>query len=110
MNNCYKPTQLFFTNLSNPLKLAIVSSLEEGDKNVTELSIDLGVEQSKLSHALASLKRCKIVESKISGKERVYSLNKKLIFPFLKLMNQFEEEFCKHCELLEKENSIVEIK
>jgi DNA-binding transcriptional ArsR family regulator len=86
---------LFFKNLSNKLRIEIIESLKEKEKNVTSLSKDLGVEQSKVSHALANLKSCKIVECKIKGKERIYYLNKKTIIPILNLIDKHSKEFCK---------------
>ena len=47
---------VFFSNLANPLRIDIISCLRDGDKNVSELVKELKVEQSKLSHALKSLR------------------------------------------------------
>lgn len=95
-NNSY---HVFFTNLANPLKVDIVTSLRDEEKNVTELSKELKVEQSKASHALASLKACHIVEYKQQGKKRVYHLNKKIIVPMLKLIDKHSQAFCgKECK------------
>lgn len=93
---------LFFTNLSNPLKISIITSLKKKEKNVTALSKDLKVEQSKVSHALSSLKCCNIVQVKQKGKQRIYSLNKKSIVPMLNLIDKHSQTFCggkcKECE------------
>jgi DNA-binding transcriptional ArsR family regulator len=70
-------------------------SLREAEKNVTQISEDLGVEQSKVSHALASLKHCHIVVSKTNGKERIYSLNKDTIVPILKIIDKHSSFYCK---------------
>ena len=90
---------LFFTNLANPLKIKIITSLKKKEKNVTELSKELKVEQSKISHALSSLKECRIVEGKQKGKQRIYSLNKKTIVPILNLIDKHK---CEHCSKLKK--------
>ncbi|MBR9701334.1 winged helix-turn-helix transcriptional regulator [Candidatus Pacearchaeota archaeon] len=92
MNN--STYHIFFTNLSNPLRIKIVTSLRQKDKNVTELSKELKVEQSKVSHALASLKCCNIVDVKQKGKQRIYSLNKKTVVPMLKLIDKHAKTFC----------------
>jgi len=86
---------IFFTNLASPLKINIIVSLREEEKSVTELSKDLGVEQSKISHALSSLKCCNIVKMKQKGKQRIYSLNKKTIVPMLNLIDKHAKTFCK---------------
>jgi len=93
---------IFFTNLANPLKIKIISSLKKKEKNVTELSKELDVEQSKVSHALSSLKGCNIVKMKQKGKARIYSLNKDTIVPMLKLIDKHTSKhcYCKNCNLV----------
>lgn len=86
---------VFFNNLANPLKIGIILSLREKQKNVTELVKDLKVEQSKVSHALKNLKNCNIVDSEQKGKERIYSLNKDTIIPMLNLIDKHAHVHCK---------------
>ena len=93
MNN--KTYHTFFTNLANPLRIKIITSLKKGEKNVTELSKELKIEQSKVSHALALLRSCNIVDVKQVGKKRIYSLNKKTIVPMLKMIDKHSKTFCK---------------
>lgn len=92
---------IFFSNLANPLKIGIILSLREKPKSVSELMRDLEVEQSKISHALTSLKCCSIVNMKQRGKERVYSLNDDTIVPMLKLIDKHASVHClnKSCML-----------
>jgi len=91
-NNTY---HLFFTNLANPLKVKIITSLQKKEKSVTELSKALKVEQSKISHALASLRCCNIVSVRQKGRQRIYGLNKKTIVPMLKLIEKHAKTMCK---------------
>jgi DNA-binding transcriptional ArsR family regulator len=77
----------------------IILSLRGKEMNVGAISKELGVEQSKISHALASLKCCNIVQVKQKGKERVYSLNKETIVPILKIIDKHEKKFCKCCPM-----------
>jgi len=93
------PYHSFFSNLANPLKMRLVLELNRGEKNVSELSKKLKEEQSKVSHALSSLKRCNIVEMKQKGKERVYSLNKSTIVPILQIIRHHSIKNCRGCEL-----------
>ena len=81
-NNTY---HIFFSKVSNPLRIDIVTSLEDKEKSVSELVEELGVEQSKLSHALKELKECNIVKVEQKGKQRIYSLSKTIV-PILKLI------------------------
>lgn len=91
-NNTY---HIFFTNLANPLKIDLILSLRKKESNVTQLSKLLKVEQSKVSHALASLRCCNIVEVRQKGKQRVYALTKDTIVPMLKLIERHANIHCK---------------
>jgi DNA-binding transcriptional ArsR family regulator len=84
----------FFSNLANKLKMNTILFLRKKQQNVSELSKNLKVEQSKLSHALTSLRCCNIVNVKQEGKQRIYSLNKKTIIPMLKLIDKHANKFC----------------
>lgn len=93
MNTYY----IFFSKLANPLRMSILSSLKNKEKSVNELSNELNVEQSKLSHALQSLKVCNLVQVKKSGKNRIYNINRSTILPMLKLVDKHEKKFCIKC-------------
>ncbi len=93
MNNYH----IFFKKLAYPIKIDILVSLKNKDKSVQELAKDLNIEQSKLSHALQSLRCCNIVQVRQHGKKRIYSLNKKTILPILKLIDEHEKIYCKEC-------------
>ncbi len=97
MDNKY---YIFFGNLANPLKVEIISSLKEKEMSVLELASELDEEQSKISHALKSLKNCSIVTVKNFGKKRIYNLNKKTILPMLEIIDKHEKEFCEKCKAL----------
>ena len=93
----------FFMNLANPLKINIILDLRDREKSVTELSKSLKVEQSKISHALSSLRCCNIVKVKQKGKKRIYYLNKNTIIPMLRLIDKHADTYCKSkCNLLKK--------
>ena len=95
LNLNHQSYHIFFTNLANPLRIGIILSLRQKAKNVTQISKELNVEQSKISHALTSLKCCKIVDGKQKGKQRIYSLNKKTITPILKIIDKHANTYCK---------------
>jgi len=82
----YKTYHIFFSKLSNSLRIKIVSNLDKKDMSVTELSERLKVEQSKISHALKELKECSIVIARKEGKQRIYSLSKSVV-PILRLID-----------------------
>jgi DNA-binding transcriptional ArsR family regulator len=85
---------LFFNNLANELRVEIVSALKNKEMCVSELSKNLDVEQSKLSHALTSLKNCNLVKVRQKGKNRIYSLNKKTMLPILEIIDEHSREHC----------------
>ncbi len=87
---------VFFSKLSNKLRVDIVSSLEEKEKSVGDLSNELKIEQSKLSHALRELKECNIVQVKKKGKQRIYSLSKSII-PILRMIKCYSKDHCAKC-------------
>ena len=87
---------IFFSKLSNPLRIKIITSLDEKPKSVNELIEDLNVEQSKLSHALKELKECNIVNVQKKGKQRVYNLSKSII-PILRLI-ECHSKNCAKCK------------
>ena len=89
-----KTYHYFFRNLANPLKIKVITCLKDKERNVTELIQELKVEQSKLSHALSSLKSCNIVKVNQKGKQRIYSLNKQTIVPILKLIDKHAITHC----------------
>jgi len=93
---------IFFGNLANSLKIDIITALKEKPKSVTELVKELKVEQSKLSHALSSLRCCSIVKVNQEGKKRIYQLNKETIFPMLELIDKHENKFCAKCMAVKK--------
>ena len=95
---------IFFGNLANPLKIEIITALKLGALSVQELTKKLNQEQSKISHALQSLKHCSIVQVKQQGKQRIYSLNKETMLPILKMIDKHENKFCRGCKALGEGN------
>ncbi|MBU0957604.1 MAG: metalloregulator ArsR/SmtB family transcription factor [Nanoarchaeota archaeon] len=96
-NKRAKNYHVFFSRLSNKLRIDIITSLREKEMSVNELVTKLKVEQSKLSHALGSLKLCNLVNCKILGKKRIYSLNKTTLIPILNILDKHESKNCEHC-------------
>lgn len=93
-----KTYHIFFSKLANPLKTSILELLKEKPNlSVSQISNQLKIEQSKLSHALAALRKCNIVQTTKQGKNRLYNLNKNTILPLLKLVDKHEKKYCKEC-------------
>lgn len=86
---------IFFRNLANPLKMKIITELRKSSLSVNEITDKLKAEQSKVSHALSNLKACNIVTSRVEGKQRIYSLNKKTIIPMFDIIDKHKLSYCK---------------
>jgi len=84
----------FLTTLKNRVRLAIVQALIKKPKNVSELTKELEIHQTTVSHGLRRLLDCGFVFVERSGKERVYSVNKKTIKPLIKLMESHVNNYC----------------
>jgi DNA-binding transcriptional ArsR family regulator len=87
----------FLRTLCNKTRLAIIHSLLITPKNVSLLTLELGIHQTSVSHALKRLLVCGFVEVEKNGKERLYSLNNSTIKPLMKLMEQHTQKYCKNC-------------
>ena len=88
----------FLVTLRNKTRLTMVHSLMDSDKNVTQLTNELGIHQTSASHSLKRLLDCGFVFVKRNGKERVYSVNEETIKPLLKLMENHVNKYCKRCQ------------
>ena len=63
-----------FKIMSNFNRIRIIALLNENDMTVTDVSKQLSLEQSAVSHQLRLLKDANIVASTTRGKERIYRL------------------------------------
>ncbi len=90
---------IFFSKLSNPLRIDIISILKKSPKPATAISKELKTEQSKVSHALKELRDCNIIKFEKKGKQRIYSLSKTII-PILNLIDCHAKNCikCKGCK------------
>jgi DNA-binding transcriptional ArsR family regulator len=68
--------------------------LKTKDCDVTTISKSLKIEQSLVSHNMKKLLSCNLVHSKRQGKTKIYSLNKKVTLPILKI---YEKNILKNC-------------
>lgn len=84
----------FFATLANDTRLAIITSLAGGKKNVTELVEVLGCDQSTVSHNLKRLESCHFVYGEKQGSFRYYRLNKDTIAPLLDIIDTHVQDFC----------------
>jgi len=89
----------FIELLSDSTRLAIINSLETGEKSVGEICSELNMEQSRVSHSLSKLKCCGFVDYKQDGKKRHYSVNENVLELIRKISNHMNKY--KSCYLTE---------
>lgn len=87
----------FLGTLSNKNRIKILNELLMGEKNVSELTESIGVDQSTISNHLGRLKYCGFVTVQAKGKERYYSLNEDTIKPLMGLINKHISTYCVDC-------------
>ncbi len=67
---------ILLRHLSDPIRLQVILTLDEGEKHVAALCIELGASQPSLSHHLALLRHADIVVDYRRGKAQYYKLTK----------------------------------
>ncbi|MEN3043361.1 MAG: metalloregulator ArsR/SmtB family transcription factor [Fervidobacterium sp.] len=65
----------FFSLFSDPTRLKIIICLKESEQSVSELSKNLGISQSAVSHQLRILRQGRVVRYRKVGKKVLYSLD-----------------------------------
>jgi len=61
--------------LANPIRLAILHTLKDGEKNVNDLTDTIGISQSNLSQHLALMRQIGIVSTRKQGTSVFYSVS-----------------------------------
>lgn len=64
-----------FKILSDPTRLSILDALKGKELTVTELTDELAMSQSSISHQLKTLRESNLVKFRRNGKEVIYSLS-----------------------------------
>ena len=90
------PYKLFFSTLGNKTRLEILFSLREGKKNVSNITRELGCDQTTVSHNLKRLTRCGFVRFEKMGKERFYSINEETIHKIFRIIDKHTNMYCRH--------------
>ncbi|MFA7676290.1 MAG: metalloregulator ArsR/SmtB family transcription factor [Candidatus Shapirobacteria bacterium] len=67
----------------------ILTLLKNGEMSVNDLLKNFEITQATLSNHLSILKKAKLVESRVLGKQRIYKINIELLIFFAKNINQF---------------------
>jgi ArsR family transcriptional regulator len=64
----------FFRTLGHPARIRILELLIEGERSVSELQPDVGIEASHLSQQLGVLRRAGVVVARRQGTSVIYSI------------------------------------
>lgn len=77
-----------FKILSLESRMKIIDVLFDEESSVNKIVERTGMEQTLVSHQLATLKQYKIVHSRIQGKQRMYSLNQETMAQIMVLVDE----------------------
>ena len=78
-----------FKAMSDVNRRKILTLLKNGEMSVNELLKNFEITQSTLSNHLSILRRAKLVENRILGKQRIYRLNIGPLETFTRNINKF---------------------
>ena len=78
-----------FQALANPTRLAILDALREGEQSVGSIAARLGIEQANLSQHLGILRTRRLVASRKSGNQVIYSVRDAMLLEVLDLMRRY---------------------
>jgi ArsR family transcriptional regulator len=73
----------FFKTLAHPARIRVLEILRDGDRAVSELIPEVGIESSHLSQQLGIMRRANLVQSRKEGATVVYSVTNPMIFELL---------------------------
>jgi DNA-binding transcriptional ArsR family regulator len=74
----------------------ILTLLKNGDLSVNELLKNFEITQATLSNHLSILRKAKLVENRVFGKQRIYRLNVELLRVFAKNIDNFVGNFAEN--------------
>ncbi len=79
----YKVKAEFFKTLGHPARIRVLEVLREGERSVSDLVPEVGLEASHLSQQLAVLRRADLVQTRKEGTSVLYSVANPMIFQLL---------------------------
>lgn len=78
-----------FKALADKNRRKILTLLKDKKMSVSELLLNFDIGQATLSNHLSILRKVKLVECEIKGKQRIYRINKELMVAFAENMRRF---------------------
>lgn len=79
----YQVKAEFFKTLGHPARIRILEVLRDGERAVSELIPEVGIEPSHLSQQLAVLRRANLVRSRKDGASVLYTVSEPRVFDLL---------------------------
>jgi ArsR family transcriptional regulator len=79
----YQVKAEFFRTLAHPARIRVLEVLRDGDRPVSELIPEVGIESSHLSQQLGIMRRANLVQSRKEGATVVYTVSNPMIFELL---------------------------
>lgn len=81
----YEVKAEFFKTLGHPARIRVLEVLRDGERPVSELIPEVGIEPSHLSQQLAVLRRANLVRSRKVGSSVLYSVSDPRVFELLEV-------------------------
>ena len=81
----YQVKAEFFKTLAHPARIRVLELLREGERSVSDLIPDVGLEASHLSQQLGVLRRARVVDTRKVGSSVLYAVADPRIFELLEL-------------------------
>ena len=81
--------------IADETRFKILLMLKDGDRCVCEIFMELGKEQSLISHHLKTLRKCGIVEYRREGKRIRYRLADPSVLDLLTKVEELADAFCR---------------
>src|SRR5579863_5126254 len=78
----------FFKTLGHPARIRVLEVLREGERSVSDLVPEVGLEASHLSQQLAVLRRANLVQTRKEGTSVLYSVANPMVFELLDVARQ----------------------
>ena len=81
----YQVKAEFFKTLGHPARIRVLELLRDGERSVSELIPEVGLESSHLSQQLGVLRRANILQTRKAGSSVYYAVTDPRVFQLLEL-------------------------
>lgn len=84
----YRVKADFFKTLGHPARIRILEVLRDGERPVSELLPEVGIEASHLSQQLGLMRRANLIQARKVGANVYYSVGQPMLFDLLEIAKQ----------------------